>query len=299
LSGAKKMTVPAQNASGIDERSIEVDGLRIRFLHGGHGAALVLVHGLLGYSSNWRSAIPILAEDREVFAPDMPGAGFSDSPHGLDGRLVAATGRLSRFLDSVGVARCDLVGSSYGGATALRLAALEPSRVRSLILVSPANPWSHIGRRRLAALGVPGVGLLFPSVSRRARFLHGYFVRRMYGDPARVTAETLRSYSLPLGRRGVFEHAVRIAQNWRSDMNELRREMPKAADVPTLVLWGSKDRLVDIGSARQIAANFRVSETRVIEGAGHLPYEEVPEEFCKPVLEFLKIHSPAQVLDGK
>lgn len=293
------MTVPARNASGIDERSIEVDGLRIRFLHAGHGPALVLVHGLLGYSSNWRSAIPILAEDCEVFAPDMPGAGFSDCPRGLDARLTAAAERLSRFLDSVGVARCDLVGSSYGGSTALMLAAIEPSRVRRLVLVAPANPWSRIGNKRLAALGLPGVGVLFPPISRRARFLHGYFVRRMYGDPARVTAETLRSYSLPLARPGVFEHAVKIAHSWRKDMRELRREMPKAADIPTLVLWGSKDRLVDIGSAKQIAANFRISETRVIEGAGHLPYEEVPEEFCKPVRDFLNIHAPTQVLDGK
>jgi pimeloyl-ACP methyl ester carboxylesterase len=293
------MPIPAQSASGIDERSIQVDGLCVRFLHAGRGPALVLVHGLLGYSHNWRPAIPILARAREVFAPDMPGAGFSDCPRGLDARLMAAAERLSRFLDMVGVTRCDLVGSSYGGATALRLAALEPSRVRSLVLVSPANPWSRIGRKRLAALGLPGVGVLFPPISRRARFLHGYFVRRMYGDPARVTPETLYSYSLPLARPGVFEHAVRIAQNWRSDMRELQREIFSAADVPTLVLWGSKDRLVDPVSADSIARNFRISETRVIEGAGHLPYEEVPEQFCKPVLDFLKIHSPGLVPDGK
>jgi pimeloyl-ACP methyl ester carboxylesterase len=293
------MPIPAQSASGIDERSIQVDGLCVRFLHAGRGPALVLVHGLLGYSHNWRSAIPILVQSREVFAPDMPGAGFSDCPHGMDARLAAAAKRLSRFLDTVGISSFNLVGSSYGGATALRLAALEPSRIRSLVLVSPANPWSRIGRKRLAALALPGVGMLFPSISRRVRFLHGYFVRRMYGDPARVTAETLHSYSLPLARPGVFEHAVKIANNWRSDMRELRREMPKAADVPTLVIWGSKDRLVDPASAEMIGRNFRISETRVIEGAGHLPYEEAPEQFCEPVLKFLDIHSPVKVLDGK
>jgi pimeloyl-ACP methyl ester carboxylesterase len=293
------MPISEQSTSGVDERSTQVDGLGVRFLHSGRGPALVLVHGLLGYSHNWRSAIPILAQAREVFAPDMPGSGFSDCPLGLDARLVAAAQRLSRFLDTMGISCCDLMGSSYGGTTALRLAALEPSRVRSLVLVSPANPWSSIGRKRLAALGLPGVGLMFPSISRRARFLHGYFVGRMYGDPARVTAETLRSYSLPLARPGVFEHAVQIAHNWRSDMREFRREMPKAADVPTLVLWGSKDRLVDPASAEMIARNFRISETRVIPGAGHLPYEEVPGQFCEPVLEFLNVHSPTQARDGK
>jgi pimeloyl-ACP methyl ester carboxylesterase len=293
------MPIPAHSACGIVERSIQVGGLWVRFLHAGRGPALVLVHGLLGHSFNWRTAIPILAQAREVFVPDMPGSGFSDCPQGLDARLVAAAERLSRFLNMVGISRCDLVGSSYGGTTAFRLAALEPSRIRSLVLVSPANPWSRIGRKRLAALGLPGVGLLFPHVSRRARFLHGYFVRRMYGDPTRVTAETLHLHSLPLARPGVFEHAIKIAHNWRSDMRELRREMPKAAGVPTLVIWGSKDRLVDPASAEMVGRNFRIWETRVIEGAGHLPYEEVPEQFCKPVLEFLNIHSPAQVLDGK
>lgn len=271
----------------------------MRFLHAGRGPALVLVHGLLGYSHNWRSAIPILAQAREVFALDMPGAGCSDCPKGLDARLIATAQRLSRFLDTAGISRCDLIGSSYGGTTALRLAALEPSRIRSLVLVSPANPWSRIGRKRLAALGLPGVGVLFPAISRRVRFLHGYFVRRMYGDPARVTPETLHGYSLPLVRPGIFEHAVRIAQNWRPDMQELRREMPKAAEVPTLVLWGSKDRLVDPASAEMISRNFLISERRVIEGAGHLPYEELPGQFCQQVLEFLKVHSPVQVLDGK
>src|SRR5206468_2236359 len=191
---------PAQSGNGRGEESTQVDGVRMRYLRAGSGPALVLVHGLLGYSSNWRSAIPILAHTREVFAPDMPGSGFSDCPESLDGRLAAAARRLSRFLDTVGISRCDLVGSSYGGTTVWRLAALQPTRIRSLVLVSPANPWSKIGRRRLAALSIPGVGPLFPYVSRRARFLHGYFVRRMYGDPARVRPETLYSYSLPLAR---------------------------------------------------------------------------------------------------
>ena len=283
----------------IANSRIDVDGINIRYRSAGSGPALVLIHGLLGYSFNWRHVIPMLARNRRVIALDMPGAGFSDCPRGLDAHLSAAARRVLQFLDKLGIHSFDLIGSSYGGSTALMLAALEVPRVKSLVLVSPANPWSAIGRKRLFALSLPGAGLVFPGVARRLRFLNNYFIRRMFGDPARATAETVRGYSLPLARPGVFEHAVRIAQNWRSDMRELRHEMSKAADVPTLVLWGSKDRLVDIASAKAIGQNFSDSRTVVIEGAGHLPYEEVPEQFCEPVLNFLQLHSPTPGPDGK
>src|SRR5713226_3679054 len=129
-----------------------VDRLRIRFSHAGAGSALVLVHGLLGYWFSWRQVLPAFASRFEVFAPDLPGAGFSDCDPRLDCHLLSAAKRLLGFLDATGISSCDLVGSSYGGATALMLAALAPSRVRRLVLVSPANPWSRYGRIRLALL---------------------------------------------------------------------------------------------------------------------------------------------------
>src|SRR5215469_16737786 len=119
------------------EQFVEVDGLSVRFLHAGQGPALVLVHGLLGYSFSWRRVIPTLAQGREVFAIDMPGSGLSSCHSGLDCHLAAAAHRLARFLDVVGIEQCDLVGSSYGGTTGLRLATLEPERIRALILVAP------------------------------------------------------------------------------------------------------------------------------------------------------------------
>ena len=109
---------------------------------------MVLVHGLLGYSFSWRRVLDKLSEQHEVFALDMPGSGFSDNSPALDARLSAATDRLLDFLDVLGITSCDLVGSSYGGTTSLFLAAKHPERVRTLTLVSPANPWSRIGRKR-------------------------------------------------------------------------------------------------------------------------------------------------------
>lgn len=281
------------------QQSCVVEGLEVRFERRGRGPALVLVHGLLGYSFSWRRVIAPFSKEREVFTLDMPGSGLSECNPTTNAHLSAAAQRLLKFLDAMGIGTCDLVGSSYGGTTSLYLAATHPERIRTLTLVSPANPWSRIGRKRLALLGLPLAGLLFPPFARHIRPLHRYSIRRMYGDPRRLSAETLRGYSLPLARAGVFEHAVQIARNWHSDMAELKRVLPGAAEIPTLIIWGSKDRLVELSSAQVINSQMKRSQVRVMEGAGHLPYEECPEEFVSLVNAFLGVHSPAQVLDGK
>ena len=284
----------------INERFVEANGTRIRFWHAGSGPALVLVHGLLGYSFSWRRVITEFARDREVFALDMPGAGFSECRADLDCRLMGAAQRLLAFLNAAEISSCDLVGSSYGGSTAIMLAGLIPSRIRSLVLISPANPWSGIGRKRLALLRNPGISFLFPIVARAARPLHRYFVRRMWGDPKRVTAETLEGYVRPLIRTGIFEHAIKIVRSWHPDMDQLESTLPTIAEIPTLLVWGDKDRVVDLASAQVMAKHLPGARIAIVHGAGHLPYEECPEDFCRIVQEFLSnvrssdIASPAR-----
>lgn len=271
----------------VYEECLISDGLWVKFRRIGAGSSVVLIHGLLGYSFSWRNVIPILSRKRQVLAPDMPGAGFSDCRPDLDCGLSSAAGRLLKFLDAVEIDSCDLVGSSYGGATAVLLAASAPSRVRSLVLVSPANPWSTIGRKRLALLRNPAVARLFPKLARSVHPMHRYFVRRMWGDPNRVTQETLDGYARPLVRPGIFEHAVKIVRTWWPDMAEFEAALGKIAHIPTLLVWGGKDRVVDRSSAREIKRHLQQAQIAVIDGAGHLPYEECPKEFCEVVENFL------------
>lgn len=276
------------------EPSVTVDGLEIRFTRAGSGPTLVLVHGLLGYSFSWRFAMPILSRGREVVALDMAGSGFSACDACLDCSLKASAKRLSRFLDAMGISKCDLLGSSYGGTTALMLATQEPARLRTLTLVSPANPWSRIGRKRLAVLRDPLAAWAFPFWARIFRPpLLRFFLWRMYGNPAAVTSETVKGYSLPVARPGVLEHAVKIAHAWRTSMSDLEQALPAAADIPTLILWGGKDRLVAPSSAEKLQQHFHHAKVATLPKAGHLPYEEYPEEFCQILLRFLAEHSPA------
>ena len=276
----------------VSEDFVQIDGLRMRFQHHGNGPAVVLVHGLLGYSFSWRFVLPGLV-GRKVFAVDMLGSGLSDCSQNLDARLRAAADRLRRFLDAVEIERCDLVGSSYGGATALMLAAVHPERLRTLTLVSPANPWSSIGRKRLASLRFPLVAGIFPSMARGFSPLDGYFIGRMYGDPRRLSQQTIEGYERALRRPGVFEHTVKIAQTWRPDMAELKNAIENLPDIPTLIVWGQKDRVVDIASAQILASKIKRTQVVVLPGLGHIPYEEGPDAFLPPLQRFLAENSPA------
>jgi pimeloyl-ACP methyl ester carboxylesterase len=118
--------------------------------------------------------------------------------------------------------------------------------------------------------------------------MHCYFVRRMWGDPGLVTQETLDGYIRPLLRPGVFEHACKIVQTWHADMRELESTISKIAGIPTLLVWGSKDRVVDLQSAEIIAKRLPGARVAVMRGAGHLPYEENPKEFSRIVSEFFR-----------
>jgi pimeloyl-ACP methyl ester carboxylesterase len=295
LSQHRKIDVPSPLTDASVQSWATIKGLKVFFERRGRGPTLALVHGLLGYSFSWRFVMPALAAVRDVVALDMPGAGFSDCSVGLDCRLKSAAQRLLSFLDALGVSSCDLVGSSYGGATAMMAAAMVPSRIRSLVLVSPANPWSSIGRKRIAALNLPLMSSIFAPTARAFAPLNAFSIARMFGDPRRMPPDTIRGYTAAMARHGVIEHAVKIVKNWKADMRELEAILPKIADIPTLLLWGDKDRVVDPRSAKLLARQFHRSTIAIIPGAGHLPYEECPEQFSSIVLSFIAEQSQVPV----
>jgi pimeloyl-ACP methyl ester carboxylesterase len=285
------MTPPSQivrqTAYSIEDHWITLDGARMRYLRSGSGPALLLLHGLLGYSFSWRYALPALASHATVHAVDMLGVGFSDRPPGLDGHLRANADRLLRFLDAVNVDSCDLLGTSHGGAVAMMTASLAPDRIRRLVLVAPVNPWSTRGKRVAAFLSNRMVEPVFLRVAPRLRPFHGYFLRRLYGDARRIRPGTLEGYSTPFSLPGAFEYGLGILSTWSRDLEELRAALPRIAHIPTLLLWGAADAAVQPSSAEPLRQQFRECRVLMFDGVGHLPYEEVPEEFNCAVSEFL------------
>jgi pimeloyl-ACP methyl ester carboxylesterase len=198
VNSALPTEIEPRHKFAVEERWITLDGARMRYLCAGSGRALLLVHGLLGYSFSWRFAIPALAQHSSVFAVDLMGTGFSDRPPDLDCSFRASAQRLLGFMDATGIASCDLLGTSHGGAVSMMLAALAPERVRRLILVDPVNPWSVHGKHLSVLLSNPLVAPIFLKLAPRVRILDEFYHRRMFGDPRRIPPDSLEGYRKPM-----------------------------------------------------------------------------------------------------
>jgi pimeloyl-ACP methyl ester carboxylesterase len=271
---------------------MDLDGTRVRYLRAGSGPALILLHGLLGYSFSWRYTMPVLAPHATVYAPDMLGAGFSDRPAGLDHSLRATAQRLLRFIKGLGISSFDLLGTSHGGAVAM-LAAAEcvgrssVLRLRRLVLVAPVNPFSAHGRRLAPFAGSSFGSVLFRFGAAHMSFIYPLVHARLYGDRRSIRPGTLEGYTAPLAKPGLFDHALSIVRTWTADLHELEMTLPRLVNVPTLLIWGSKDPAVYASSAVRLQKYFANSKLVVFPGVGHLPYEECPEEFNRALIEFL------------
>lgn len=262
---------------GLVEHFVTIDGHRIRYLRGGSGPPLLLIHGLMGYAFSWTEIAPALTREFDVIAPDMLNLGLSDRAH-VDASLGGMAARMWRFADQIGLGRVTLIGSSHGGAIAMKMATLDPSRVASLILVSPAHPWSERSRWQIRLFSTPLGAPLAWAMSLAPRAWMAVGLHRLYGDPARMRSGTIPGYSRPIDHK-MLAYLLRVARRWRQDFDDLKREISRIADVPTLLIWGDRDSVVGLNTARELRQRFRHCTLEIIRGTGHLPYEEAPAEF--------------------
>jgi pimeloyl-ACP methyl ester carboxylesterase len=248
---------------------------------------MLLLHGLLGTADAWGPATQRLAASSTVYAPDALGIGGSDRVSNLDVSLTATAGRLIELMDSKGVAQTDIVGTSHGGSVALMLASLHPERVRSLVLHAPANPFSDVAdpliRFYRTALGRWFAGRL-PTVPASVQALA---LGRMYGDASRIRSGSLERYIASLRIPGTVSYLLRILDRWEMDMAALQAALPGVRRIPTLLLWGDRDRAVSLRSGERLLEYFDHASLLVIPGAGHLPHEEVPVAFAGAINSFL------------
>ena len=108
----------------------------------------------------------------------------------------------------------------------------------------------------------------------------------------------MEGYDAGLKLAGTFEHLLKIVRSWHRDLRHIEDALPAMADVPTLLLWGERDMAVYASSASELHRRLHNSAVLIMKGVGHLPYEEVPEEFNRVVCDFLLHHSPATPLEA-
>lgn len=248
---------------------------------------LVFVHGLSGSWQNWLEQLPVFAAERRVITFDLPGFGYSPMPE--QKLSIAGYARLiDQLLAQLGVDAAAVVGNSMGGFIGAELAIAFPQRVERLVLVSAAglSTHEHPGSTRVLPTMRRAERILMASgawaatrsdaVARRARLRDaalGVVIRHPDRLPAALAAEQIRGAGKPgfvQGLEAVLDYAI------RERLGEIA--------CPTLIVWGERDRLINVRDADVFAELIPNSRKVVFDDTGHMSMLEHPERF-NPLLE--------------
>jgi len=269
---------------------VVIHGHDVSYRRGGHGEAVLLLHGLAGSSRTWRAVMPELARTHDVIAPDLLGHGESAKPMG-DYSLGAFASGLRDFLAAIDVPKATIVGHSFGGGVAMQLAYQHPELCDRLVLVSSGG----LGREvnwMLRMLTLPGAEQLMPLIfSRRVAGRGEDLARALYrcGFESPHLAEVWRSYSSLAGaeNRKAFVRTIRTVIEPSGQTVSALDRLYLAAQLPTLIVWGDRDDVIPVRHAEVAHQAIPGSQLVILEGVGHFPHLQAPDRFVAAVSEFL------------
>lgn len=251
----------------------------------------MLLHGQPGTCVDWSQVADLLAGAFRVLAPDRPGYGRTGGPAGDFDTNAAA---VLAHLDRVGVPRAVLVGHSWGGGVALRVARLAPARVSGLVLAASVGADTPSLLDRALAVRPVGELLAAAALGGTGWALSAGVVRRRLGGrlpPARSRA--LEALLQP-DRSGQVGAGDRGAPAWRSFAVEQRAYVCGVArlldglgslDCPVDVVTGTADRVVAPSASRRLADAIPGARLVVVPGVGHLLPHDAPDELAGSVTD--------------
>jgi pimeloyl-ACP methyl ester carboxylesterase len=273
------MTVTEKQEVG---QSAEANGIRTNYLEAGSGTETVLlIHGsgpgVTSYA-NWRLVIPALAENFHVVAPDMVGFGYSDRPDDVEYGLQTWADQVVGLMDTLGIERAHLVGNSFGGAIALRVASQHPDRVGKLVL--------------MGSMGVP-----FPITEGLER-VWGYEASfenmRSVLDVFAYSRELVNDELAKVRYEGSIEPGFQEAfssmfpaprQRWVEAMttpDDEIRKLPHRA----LIVHGREDQVIPVQTSLRLMELLDNGDLAVFSHCGHWSMIERTADFNRLVRDF-------------
>lgn len=259
---------------------------------------MLLLHGFLGSTDNWNSTLVALAEaGYHTIAFDRPPFGLSDKNPDLDYTLAGQAALAVGLMDALDIETAVLVGHSAGGAVSAQVALDYPERVNKLVLVDAA-----IGMTKADSQSVGD-----NAVWRSFNFLAS-------ADPQSPLLRTaIRAFFNRAAARNVIEQSVEnreimtpemldrslaylqlpdwevglIAFSQAADWTKPDLDQLKQVDIPVLIVWGEKDRVVPIAIGERLRDTFPNATWMTYPATGHIPMLEVRQQFEQDVLAFL------------
>jgi len=267
---------------------IDLTGMRVHVRDEGirdDPVPIVLLHGTSASLHTWDGWAAALAAERRVIRFDLPGFGLTGPAPDGDYRIERYVEFTAAMLDALGVERCVLAGNSFGGTVAWQTAlALPPDRVQQLILIDAAG-YPLVSESVPIAFRIARVPVLSSLMSvTLPRGVVESSVRNVYGNPERITPELVDRYyeiSLREGNRAA------LAKRFAQAPHGLHADRIREIQVPTLILWGGRDRLIPPEHGELFHRDIAGSRLVVFPELGHVPHEEDPAATVAIVRSFL------------
>lgn len=268
-----------------------VNGHDINYLLAGEGPPLILLHGINIGWGQWYPNISALAEHFTVYALDLPCAGASDF---IDHELITLerdfVGTVDAFIVKKDLIGAHLVGHSFGGWVALRVAGRGANNIGKVVAVCPLGLSDHLPRKFWPITIAPILSLLANVLLRPTKSNVEKIIRTMLAPGSCLTEEFLEYYFQSVDRKGIRAHPfyfMHLCTDPLRMKDELRTTLQQAhLSNPTLILLGEKDPLLPV--SRQIGARSLPNATvRVLPNAGHVPGIESSALFNEAVTQYL------------
>jgi pimeloyl-ACP methyl ester carboxylesterase len=273
--------------------------LHVRRTPGPERPTAVYVHGLGGSATNWTDLAAQLSGHARGIAVDLPGFGRSVPTRGYDYSLTAHVDTLVRFLRGLDAGPVHLLGNSMGGAITMVLAAEHPELVRTLTLISPAMPdlrpmWNRMSDRRYPLLFLPVVGQMvrrqLAMTPPRERAMQ--LMRLCFADVSQIPESRIVEAVEEFAERTKLKWAtlalsasmVGLIRAWMVPRSRSLWTIAPRVTMPTLVVWGTEDKLVTVRKAPRTARLLPRGRLLVLPRTGHVAQMERPVTVARAVL---------------
>lgn len=267
----------------IDSHSIQIDKHRWPYLEGGSkdNETIVFIHGFGSSKEPWIAMMDYFGKTYHVIAPDLPGFGENKIADGLEYKIPDQVERLDKFLGAIDVDKFHLIGVSMGGYISLYYASVYQNKLLSLAIMDAAGVTSPKQSYYVKHLMETKENLLVPEDVEG----FGKMMEIVYHNPPEVP-DHFAEYFIEVRKKRLKEENL-LFQGLMKSLEVPLEPRLTAIEAKTLIMWGDKDRIIDISSIPVFEKGIKNHQTVIFKEIGHAPFREAPMKTNKAYEKFL------------
>ena len=270
--------------AGLDEQKSEIADIEMNYLiRKGDGPILMLVHGFSANNSTWLQFADKLPDNYYLIAPDLAGHGKSSEAESYD--LERQAERLKALAEHLNLEPFHIVGNSMGGAISAIYAARFPEDIASLILIDSAGLDGENQSQFFAELE-EGHNPLIATDEASFEYRMDLILEKQPPLPWPIRPALIRE-TVERAELNKVIFADMLATRERMDQGEMSRIISENVTMPALIMWGEKDRVLDVSAVAEFKKVIPQAEVKIYPDLGHVPMLEDPSASAETITQFI------------